>query len=178
MLSESISLCLFTMKLAKLSEMETENIFVKLWCSLKWIFSLPHGLLLVLMFCRDTSSILYSSVSLCLCLTLARAYIVLPSNVNPLMSSLTNKVMAFHFRIWCAVCWNYVPLCWRKMACILKGTEVATAPRMLCCVRALKTSLWEFLIKTLNETYCGKQDFLCSFEMEFNVLFRHTVLPP
>lgn len=30
MLSEDIALCLFTMKLAKLSGMETENIFVKL----------------------------------------------------------------------------------------------------------------------------------------------------
>ncbi len=40
-------------ELAKLSGMETENIFVKLWCSLKWIFSLPHGLVLALMFCRD-----------------------------------------------------------------------------------------------------------------------------
>lgn len=49
----------------------------------------------------DTYSVLYSSVSLCLGLTLARAYIVLPSDVNPLMSSLTNTVMAFHFRICC-----------------------------------------------------------------------------
>lgn len=49
----------------------------------------------------DTYSILYSSVSLCLDLTLTRAYIVLPSDVNPLMSSLTNTVMAFHFHIWC-----------------------------------------------------------------------------
>lgn len=45
--------------------------------------------------------ILYSSVSLCLGLTLVCIYCP-SSDVNLLMSSLTNTVMAFHFRIWCA----------------------------------------------------------------------------
>lgn len=113
----------------------------------------------------DTYSVLYSYVSLCLGLTLTRAYIVLPSDVNLLMSSLTNTVMAFHFHIWCT-----------ERGCLLELRPTPlkengsypqryrsadnTANALLC-----ETSLWEFLIKSLNGMYHRKQDIPSLFEM-------------